>query len=108
MKCAILMFGDNFLEYLHLIGRIPAAMMNYPITEFERQVYEVDNAIFRREQTLTIPREYMVGYDANIIFATDHVQDLFPVSQVERDPVPVKSGSHSGCLCYPYNTGSSQ
>jgi hypothetical protein len=108
MKYAILLFGDSFLEYLHLIGRIPAAMMNNLITEFERQVHEVDNAIFRREQAITIPGEYMVGYDANIIFAPDHVQDLLPVSKVERDPMPVKSGSHSGGLCYPDNTGSSQ
>ena len=83
-------------------------MMNNLITEFERQVHEVDSAVFRREQAMTIPGEYMVGYDAYIIFAPDHVQDLFPVSQVERDPMPVKSGSHSGGLCYPGNTGSSQ
>ncbi len=83
-------------------------MMNNLITEFERQVHEVDNAIFHREQAMTIPGEYMVGYDANIIFAPDHVQDLFPVSQVERDPIPVKSGSHSSSLCYPDNTGASQ
>ncbi len=83
-------------------------MMNNLIAEFERQVHEVYNVIFRREQAMTIPGEYMVRYDANIIFAPDHVQDLFPVSQVERDPIPVKSSSHSGGLCYPDNTGSSQ
>ena len=45
MKYATLLFGDIFQVYLHLIWRIPVAMMNNLITEFERQVHVIDNAI---------------------------------------------------------------
>ncbi len=96
------------LFHLNLIGRIPSAMLNNLIAKFVRQVHEVDNAIFHREQAMAIAGEYMVWYDANKIFATDHVQDLFPVSQVEGYSMPVKSGSHPDCLYYPGTTGSCQ
>lgn len=100
--------GVGKLFNLYLIWRIPTAMVDNLVTEFEWQIHKVDNAIFPWKKALAIQGDYMVGYDTYKISAPDHIQDLFPISQVKRNPMSVKGGHHSDGLCYPDNTGSSQ